>query len=278
MTSHPALSVITINLNNGAGLRLTMDSVRRQSFTNYEHIIVDGASTDDSVAVIEEAAATKGYGERLQWSSEKDKGLYNAMNKGIQRAHGDYCLFLNSGDFLASDDVLQLFYRDHLAENRYTIVSGITKFDNGVLHVPVKERDAVTFWAGGMPHPSSFIMRAAFDKFGLYDEGLRIVSDWKFFFKVIVLSDAPYKTVDEIVSIFDTGGISSTNEDICQRERRGVYEEVYSERELDLILLASKYKRELDILKNSRALKLGKFILAPLKAAKSILLKTSGKS
>ena len=276
--AHPAISVITINLNNGDGLALTIKSVRNQTFTNYEHIIVDGASGDNSVAVIEEAATKGDYGKRLQWSSEKDNGLYNAMNKGIKRARGDYCLFLNSGDFLASDDILQRFYDSHLAENRYTIVSGITKFDNGSFHVPVKERDAVTFWVGGMPHPSSFIKREAFDKFGLYDEGLRIVSDWKFFFQVIVQSDEPYKTVDEIVSVFDTSGISSTNEEICQKERLKTYEEIYSPREMDFIIQSAEYKRELDALKNSRALKLGKFLVAPLKLAKKLLKKILGKA
>ena len=95
------LSVITINLNDAEGLQKTLRSVwERQSFTDFEHIVIDGASTDGSVEVIKKYADKLAY-----WVSEPDKGIYSAMNKGIVRARGEYLLFINSGDWLA-DDVL----------------------------------------------------------------------------------------------------------------------------------------------------------------------------
>ena len=108
------LSIITINRNNAAGLRKTIESVVSQTYTDFEYIIIDGASTDGSVEVIKEyAEATlpcgEGLGERLYWVSEPDKGIYNAMNKGILKAQGEYLLFLNSGDWLVDKDVIKSF-------------------------------------------------------------------------------------------------------------------------------------------------------------------------
>ena len=99
------LTIITINRNDAAGLEKTMQSVLCQTRTDYEYIVVDGASTDDSVAVIKRLAPA--FGDRLMWISEPDQGIYNAMNKGIGRARGEYLLILNSGDSLVSPDVLE---------------------------------------------------------------------------------------------------------------------------------------------------------------------------
>ena len=100
-SSAPLLSIVTINLNNAAGLERTIESVRAQSSGDYEHIIIDGASADQSVAVIRRALADREYASRVPfWCSERDGGLYDALNKGASRARGAYCLFLNSGDVL----------------------------------------------------------------------------------------------------------------------------------------------------------------------------------
>ena len=105
------LSIITINYNNAQGLGKTLNSVLTQTNTQFEHVIVDGASTDNSVEIIqhyEKDAAARGI--KVVWVSEKDKGIYNAMNKGIKMASGEYCQFLNSGDILSCDEVVQVMY------------------------------------------------------------------------------------------------------------------------------------------------------------------------
>ena len=95
----PCLSIITINFNNASGLRKTLESVRIQSYLNYEHIIIDGGSSDGSVDVIKEFLSDASYAKHLSfWCSEKDTGIYNAMNKGIRHASGKYIAILNSGD------------------------------------------------------------------------------------------------------------------------------------------------------------------------------------
>ena len=97
------LTIITINLNNAAGLEQTMQSVLSRTRQDIEYVVVDGASTDGSVEVVRHFADL--FGERMKWVSEPDAGIYNAMNKGIRMAAGEYLQFLNSGDYLAADDV-----------------------------------------------------------------------------------------------------------------------------------------------------------------------------
>ena len=107
-------SVITINYNNREGLKHTIDSVVCQTYTDFEFIIIDGGSTDGSVEIIRE------YEEHITyWVSEKDHGIYHAMNKGVAQAHGDYCIFMNSGDCFHSSYVL-----DSIKEYQEDIICG----------------------------------------------------------------------------------------------------------------------------------------------------------
>ena len=105
-------SIITINYNNVEGLRNTIKSVVNQTYTDYEFIIIDGGSTDGSVEVIKEYANIITY-----WVSEPDKGIYNAMNKGIEVANGEYLNFMNSGDCFYNNDVLQKVADYHLEKD-----------------------------------------------------------------------------------------------------------------------------------------------------------------
>ena len=216
------LSIITINRNNAAGLEKTMQSVLSQALTDYEYVVVDGASTDDSVAVIERLAPA--FGDRLKWISEPDRGIYNAMNKGIGMAQGEYLLFLNSGDFLVSPDVLERVSQALKKEGMPPILYGniIKLFPDGrtqrTSFINGKEITLKVFYTLSLPHPSSFIRRSLFDKYGLYDESLKIVSDWKWFLQVVVLGGerATYSNID--VSFFDMTGISSANRSLRQQE------------------------------------------------------------
>ena len=102
------LSIITINYNNAAGLKKTLDSVASQTYTDFEHIIVDGASTDGSVdEIIAYSQSPIANRHKITWISEPDTGIYNAMNKGVLMAEGEYTLMLNSGDYLVDDHVIE---------------------------------------------------------------------------------------------------------------------------------------------------------------------------
>lgn len=100
----PVLSIITVNLNNNLGLQKTLRSIQSQSYTDYEHIIIDANSTDGSLETI--IKYTTETSHLSYWISEPDKGIYDGMNKGIAHAKGEYIFFLNSGDFLFDDHVL----------------------------------------------------------------------------------------------------------------------------------------------------------------------------
>src|SRR4051812_22804100 len=102
LTDMPRLSIITINYNNVSGLRKTVESVVNQTSQDFEYIVIDGGSTDGSVDVLKQYAKKIKY-----WISEPDKGIYNAQNKGILKATGEYCHFINSGDYLVKNDVIE---------------------------------------------------------------------------------------------------------------------------------------------------------------------------
>ena len=105
------LSIITINYNNQSGLQRTVESIVNQTWKEFEYIVIDGGSTDGSAAYLESQNKIFDY-----WVSEKDLGIYNAMNKGIKAATGHYLLFLNSGDELLNDKVLA--QNHHNLENK----------------------------------------------------------------------------------------------------------------------------------------------------------------
>jgi len=201
-----SLSIITINRNNSIGLRKTIESVVSQIFCKYEYIIIDGASTDSSVDVIKEFSNKLEY-----WISEPDKGIYNAMNKGILKATSDYCLFLNSGDWFVDKNVIRDFCNSKFDED---IISGnIYLFDEcgSVLRESVKKENFSyeTLFYGTLPHQATFIKRELFLNFGLYNEGLKIVSDWEFFIKALIVNNSSYNHIDRVISFYDLNGISA---------------------------------------------------------------------
>lgn len=200
------LSIITINFNDHLGLDKTIQSVINQTFKDFEYIVIDGASTDGSVDVI------KKYADKLtHWVSEPDTGIYNAMNKGTRMAQGEYCLYLNSGDFLAADNVLEKAFSYNFTED---IVScNCLDFDDKHewLKVPPKNVSLFTFVGGSLPHPTTFIKRNILERLGGYNESYRIMSDWCFFLEAMIIQQCSYRTLDILLTKFNCFGISSTS-------------------------------------------------------------------
>lgn len=223
------LSIITINRNNAAGLERTMNSVLSQSCSDFEYVIVDGASTDNSVDVIRRLAVQ--FGNRLKWISEPDKGIYNAMNKGIRMASGDYLEFLNSGDCLVADNVVLKMFTILEKEGFPSILYGnMLKNlpDGSILKDKCFAGQDITFlgfYTGTLNHSPAYIHRRLFDKYGLYDENLKIVSDWKWYLRAIIFGGEKPVYSDIDVTLFDMNGISETNKDLDKKERRNVLEE-----------------------------------------------------
>lgn len=173
-----------------------MESVTSQNFTDFEYIVIDGASTDGSVDLI------KQYAHKISnWVSEPDSGIYSAMNKGIAKATGDYCLFLNSGDWLATnnilDKVIPQLNADIVYGNIYIIRGGkIEEFT-----FPYKLQFSYLF-ENYIPHPATFIRTVLFQKVGLYNENYKVCSDWEFSMKAIALHNSTTKHIDVSILIF----------------------------------------------------------------------------
>lgn len=201
----PKVSIITINYNDAAGLEKTLQSAAAQSFRDFEHIVIDGGSTDGSVEVIKRYADKIAY-----WVSEKDRGIYHAQNKGIEKSTGEYCLFLNSGDHLADEKVLENVFK---VERTNDIVYGdmIIDYGNGKTahgkmpeHISFYQMYTDTLW-----HPVSFIKRELFAKFGMYDEQFKMVADYDFFFRVIIMEDVCTLHVPVEIAVYNLNGLSS---------------------------------------------------------------------
>ena len=224
MESDYLLSIITINRNNATGLEKTMKSVLSQTCIDFEYIVIDGASTDDSVEVLRRYASV--YGDRIKWLSEPDKGIYNAMNKGIRKATGEYVEFLNSGDCLASEDVVSRMYAELKGMGRPSILYGnmLKDMPDGTILrdkcFAGREITFLGFYTGTLNHSPAYIRRDLFDKYGLYDESLKIVSDWKWYLQTIVLGEETPFYADIDVTLFDMNGISETNLDLRNEEKR----------------------------------------------------------
>lgn len=225
MMSIPTLSIITINYNDASGLQKTMDSVINQSYTDIEYIVIDGGSVDASVEVIESYENV-----RLQWVSEPDSGIYNAMNKGIDRANGDYLLFLNSGDFLMSNTILETVIPK--LDDSFSFISCNLLLDGEVKRVR-EHPEQISFSylvSNALSHPSTFIKKEMFVKHGMYNEDNKIVSDWEFFFKTLGLNGESFQKINETLTVFDMEGISSSIDSVklITAEKEAVYKKYLS--------------------------------------------------
>lgn len=233
------LSIITINLNNASGLNRTIDSVMNQTSRDFEYIIVDGASSDSSCQVIQDKGIVINgllmfNGIIVTCISEPDTGIYNAMNKGIQIATGEYVQFLNSGDQLASKDIIEKMLT-FLQQKRSNLPMDIL-YGNMLKQIQKKiVRDKgfsgrkptmLDFYRGTLNHSSAFIKRSLFEIYGVYDESLKIVSDWKWYLLVIGLGQVEPEYIDLDVTIFDMTGISETNKVQNIEERCKVLKEL----------------------------------------------------
>ena len=225
------LTIVTINFNNATGLQKTMESVFNQRSQDFEYIIIDGGSLDDSVRNIQgfEANCTAHLvsSNCFSWLSEVDNGIYHAMNKGIVLAKGEYIHFLNSGDVLFSKDVVNNML-DNMPDCDIIYGNMIKKMTDGKLiyNRAMPTISFLSFYCGAINHPVVYTKRTLFEKFGCFDETFKIVSDWKWFLEVIVFKGIVpvYKDVD--VTLFDMTGISSTNKELEMAERRLVLENV----------------------------------------------------
>lgn len=226
------LSIITINYNNRIGLQKTFESVILQTCTDFEWIVIDGGSTDGSKEFLEEHSDKISY-----WVSERDRGIYHAMNKGASAAKGDYCLFLNSGDRLHSSDIIMKILPELHSED---ILSGDEWWvDEYYAFKKVNTNPVILtsyrLLVGILWHQCTFIKRVRLLEHP-YDESLKISSDWEEMFYELIVHKGTYRHLPYIISDFIAGGISE-NMDLIAIERSMVLDKYLSKKEQHTISL-----------------------------------------
>ncbi|MDT0556032.1 glycosyltransferase family 2 protein [Patiriisocius hiemis] len=255
------LSIITVNYNNANGLQRTIDSVINQQCDWVEFIVIDGCSSDNSSSILK-----KNDAEIAFWVSEKDNGIYHAMNKGISHATGEYILFLNSGDHFYDTDSLK---NSKQFLNTYDILA----FDIEVIHENKKiikqHPDLVQFsylYNNTFAHQSTIIKRTLFSKVGVYDESLKIVADWKFFMDALSKYNVSYSAIHKTLTTYYLDGISATGTGTNQRkkERREILEKEYGLFNNDYEQLNLMQTNRFKILRALEKSKMGRKLLSVL--------------
>lgn len=211
------LSIITINYNNREGLIRTIESVESQTWHDFEWIIIDGGSTDGSKELIEEHASSFAY-----WVSEPDKGIYNAMNKGIRHAQGEWLQFLNSGDWLCEPNTLKNAFDKPFSGD--IVYGNVVLIDSEGMRHPCEFIQPISlsfFFVDNINHQSTFIRRELFST-GLYDENYRIVSDWAKWIEWL-MEGRRFEHLPLFVCNFDLTGIGNKEKDLHDSEMNLVF-------------------------------------------------------
>jgi glycosyltransferase involved in cell wall biosynthesis len=215
-----SFSIITVCKNNDKTIEKTIKSVVFQLYKNVEYIIIDGGSEDNTIPII------KNYREKIDYFvSEKDNGIYEAMNKGICVAKGEIISFINADDFFFSEKVLY-----HVNDS----INQFSSFNADVFHGAVlrydEKKGTADLWKsrplnrfrayrGAIPHPATFYRRNAFQKNGLFDESYKIAGDYEWMLRALIRNKLRFQYIEILAAVFCKGGISS-NVNLNKLEKR----------------------------------------------------------
>ncbi|WP_298880779.1 glycosyltransferase family 2 protein [uncultured Polaribacter sp.] len=256
------ISIITVNLNNSLGLEKTLNSISLQTYNSFELIVVDGDSIDDSVSVIRNNSSLIS-----KFLVEKDKGVYDAMNKGIELAKGDYLFFLNSGDTFYNSTVLENFIKlkpkEDLIYGNVLInyKSGVKKIKKMPSKLNVGEILITTITHQAIFHKRELFLTKK------YDLKYKIIADWVFYVNAILFSNSSYRHVDLLISNFESGGLSS-NSKLIKEEKNEYFNSIFSKHSRALF---NEYINLYNLLNNNIILKNGmRFVNAIKKLKKNV--------
>lgn len=209
------ITVVTVCYNAVETIERTLLSVLGQTYPNIEYIIIDGGSTDGTVDII------KKYADRLAyWVSEPDKGIYDAMNKGILRATGDYINFMNAGDLYVSPTTISDLFKHHTDEEILygNIIRCFNKYKERTNGIIVENPLVIDFINNTIHHQAAFISKNLFNRYGLYSSDYKLMSDWKFFFEVVAIAHEKIKYINQDIAYFYMDGASSNNKSLYKAE------------------------------------------------------------
>jgi len=234
------ISIITINYNDSSGLKKTIESIVGQTCKEFEFIVIDGGSTDESKEIILAAGAVISY-----WVSEKDEGIYNAMNKGIQKASGDFVLFINSGDYLHDEKVIENLINNLSDTDEIIYGDVLLRNETKNWEITQEHPDKLNFsyfYNRTICHQACLFKKSLFDKIFFFNEDYKISSDWEFLIYAIYIEKVNYRKINLLISVYDTTGISGNPnfKKIAASERKKTMEKFFPLFEDDYKLL-SKY-------------------------------------
>lgn len=209
------ISIITTSYNSAHTLRDTMESVLRQTYTDYEYIVVDGASKDGTVDIIREYEPR--FEGRMRWVSEPDRGIYDAMNKGVAMATGDVVGLLNSDDFYASDDILATIASEFSKSGNLDAIYGDVHYVDEtdttkvVRYYSSRKFTRKRMLMGYMPaHPSFYVRRECYEKYGSFDTSYRVAADFENLLRLIYVNKIHTRYVAKDFVAMRMGGASSS--------------------------------------------------------------------
>lgn len=200
----PKLSVITINLNNKEGLRKTIESIVNQTFTDYEYIIIDGGSTDGSVEIIKEFAD-----KIIFWISESDNGIYDAMNKGILKAKGEWIGIINSGDWYERG-AFEIINGAIITYPNIQIIHGCLRVWKNEQIFKIQGVQSSFLPQGMIEHPTCFVKRDVYQELGVFSLTYKVSSDYEFMVRAYT-KNKRFHFIDKILANYTLGGISCTS-------------------------------------------------------------------
>ena len=230
------ISIITATFNSAKTLKDTIQSVLRQTNKDFEYLIIDGGSTDETIDIVKSYESE--FSGRLKWVSEKDQGIYDAMNKGIKMASGDVVGILNSDDYFTSDDILQTVdnaFKSHEIDAIYGDIHFIRDGNPQKCIRYYSSRMFRPFWLrfGFMPaHPSFYCKREVFEKAGLYSLDYKIGADYEMMVRLFKKYRIMSQYINKDFVTMRTGGASNNNvrsriplinEDVKACKENGVY-------------------------------------------------------
>lgn len=224
------VSIITVCLNSSKSIRKTFDSVLQQDYSQIEYLVIDGLSTDGTVDIIKEYEPL--FQGRMRWISEKDDGIYDAMNKGIRMSSGELIGILNSDDYYEKDAVKIMI--SEWTEERYQILygamrtwkDGVEESINLLSHRFLRERM--------IGHPACFVTRGVYEDFGYYDTEYISAADYDFMLKMNENSKVHFVPVYHLIVNFTAGGVCASDK---------AYEDLMEVRKAHGLLTKSQYRK-----------------------------------
>lgn len=214
MNNKPLISIATPCWNSASTIERTIKSVLTQEFKDYEYIIVDGGSTDGTLDIIKKYEPL--FEGRMKWKSERDKGLYDAFNKGVERSSGIYCWNVNADDYIEPDALSNLseIIRAVDTNQDYPVIVGALNYvDNNGHFLSVSkfsperiqqnyDRDAM------IPHPATVVPKAVYEKYGKFDTRFKVAADQDWFNRVYA-KNVPFVTTEYVLSNMSLDGVSN---------------------------------------------------------------------